>query len=219
MRFRTRELDLSTAIDETFLRLGLIGLCIVEAVWSICIIGFIAAVIGGLSNADADVPRKATATIVIACICTVYTGLSIFPIFFGGVRFFTVSAILNTLFLAAWATLIGVWDHDGTGSCRAFQQRYFGDQPEKGYFSTDCKLVKAMFAFMIVNLVSFLASAVISFCLRMIELDYAMSWRSLPLMDRFEKRGRRQHCACCKHDKTHPSPDSSTTRDHVEQSV
>lgn len=152
MRFKTRELDLSKAIDETFLRLGLIGLRILETTWSICIIGFIAAVISGLSNADSDVPRKATATIVIACLCTVYAGASILPIFFGGPLFFTVCTILDILFLAAWATLIGLWDHDGTGSCRAFETRYFGGQPHKGYFETDCKLVKALFAFTIVNL-------------------------------------------------------------------
>lgn len=152
MRFRTRELDLSRAIDETFLRLGLIGLRILEGIWSVCMIGFIAAVISGLANADADVPRKATATIVIACLCSVYAGISILPIFFGGALFFTVSAVLDLLFLAAWATLIGLWDHDGTESCHAFERKYFGQQPHKGYFSTDCKLVKAMFAFMIMNL-------------------------------------------------------------------
>lgn len=219
MRFKTRELDLSRAIDETFLRLALIALRILQGVWSICMIGFIAAVISGLSSADDAVPRKATATIVIACICTVYAGITILPMFFGGALFFTVSAALDILFLAAWATLTGLWDRDGTGSCRAFATRYFGDQPHKGYFSTDCKLVKAFFAFMIINLVSFLASAVIAFCLRLIELDYAMSWRSLPLMDRFEKRGRRQHCACCKHDKNHPSPQSRTTGDSFGSSV
>lgn len=143
---------MSRAIDETFLRLGLIGLRILETTWSICMIGFIAAVISGLSSADAHVPGKATATIVIACLCTVYAGGSILPIFFGGPLFFTVSAILDVSFLAAWATLIGLWERDGTASCRAFEKRYFGGQPHKGYFETDCKLVKALFAFAIVNL-------------------------------------------------------------------
>ncbi|EXJ74080.1 uncharacterized protein A1O5_02374 [Cladophialophora psammophila CBS 110553] len=212
MRFRTRELDLVRAIDETFLRIAEIGLRVLEGVWSIIIIGFVAAVMNGLSNADADVPRKATATVVIASICTVYSGVTILPMFFGGALFFSLSLVFDILFIAAWATLIGLWDSDATDSCRHFKTKYFDAKPSKGYFQTDCELVKAMFAFMIVNLVSFLASAVIAFCLRLIELDIAMSWRIPPLVDKFDKRGRQAvHCNCCKHNKNNPSPPRSST--------
>ncbi|OAL27626.1 hypothetical protein AYO20_09699 [Fonsecaea nubica] len=152
MKFRTRELDLSRALDETFLRIAEIGLRVLEGVWSIIIIGFMAAVMSGLADADADVPRKATATVVIACICTVYAGITILPMFFGGALFFSVSAVFDILFVAAWATLIGLWDGDATDSCRTFKTKYFDGRPPRSLFDTDCKLVKAMFAFMIVNL-------------------------------------------------------------------
>ncbi|KIW23112.1 uncharacterized protein PV07_11338 [Cladophialophora immunda] len=211
MRFRTRELDLVRALDETFLRIAEIGLRVLEGAWSIIIIGFVAAVMSGLSDADADVPRKATATVVIACICTVYSGITILPMFFGGALFFSVSLVFDILFVAAWATLIGLWDGDATDSCRAFKTKYFDGQPSKAHFQTDCELVKAMFAFMIVNLVSFLGSAVIAFCLRLIELDYAMSWRVPPLVDKFDKRGRQAHCSCCTHNANNPSPQRTST--------
>lgn len=35
---------------------------------------------------------------------------------------------------------------------RAYETKSFGEQPKKLYFSTDCKLMKATFAFIIVNL-------------------------------------------------------------------
>ncbi|OAL25121.1 hypothetical protein AYO22_04998 [Fonsecaea multimorphosa] len=180
MKFRTRELDLVRALDETFLRIAEIGLRVLEGAWSIVIIGFVAAVMSGLSDADSDVPRKATATVIIACICTVYSGITILPMFFGGAMFFSVSFAFDILFVAAWASLIGLWDGDATDSCRAFKTKYFGGQPSKSHFQTDCELVKAMFAFMIVNLVSFLGSAVIAFFLRLIELEYSMNWRASP---------------------------------------
>lgn len=152
MKFKTRELELPKAIDEVFLRLALIGLRVLQLVWSIPIIGFIAAIISGLSNADVTVPAKAVAAIAIACACVVYVGVAILPVFFEGPIFFTTTAVLDALFVAAWAALIGVWNRDGTGTCRAFVARYFHDKPTKSYFATDCSLVKAMFAFMIINL-------------------------------------------------------------------
>lgn len=152
MKFKTRELELTKALDEVFLRLSLIGLRLAQLVWSIPIIGFVAAIISGLSNADVGVPGKATAAITVACVATVYAGVTVLPIFFEGPLFFTVTALLDALFVAAWAILVGYWNDDGTGTCKAFESRYFGELPRRSYFSTDCRLVKAMFAFMIINL-------------------------------------------------------------------
>ncbi|EXJ88279.1 hypothetical protein A1O1_05209 [Capronia coronata CBS 617.96] len=152
MRIKTRELELSKALDEVFLRLSLIDLRIFQLVISIPIIGFVAAIISGLSNADVDVPSKASAAIAIACVSTVYAGVTVLPVFFEGPLYFTMMALLDAGFVGAWSSLIGVWDNDGTGTCTAFESRYFGDQPRRAYFKTDCKLVKAMFAFMIINL-------------------------------------------------------------------
>ncbi|EXJ87080.1 hypothetical protein A1O3_04038 [Capronia epimyces CBS 606.96] len=152
MRIKTRELELSKALDEVFLRLSLISLRIFQLVISIPIIGFVAAIIGGLSNADVGVPSKASAAIAIACVSTVYTGLTVLPIFFEGPLYFTVMALLDAGMVAAWSSLIGVWDHDGTGTCTALESKYFGDLARRSYFRTDCRLVKAMFAFMIINL-------------------------------------------------------------------
>ncbi|KIX02913.1 uncharacterized protein Z518_08856 [Rhinocladiella mackenziei CBS 650.93] len=219
MRFKTRELELSKALDEVFLRLFLIGLRVFEIVVSIPLIGFVAAIISDFSKAEIDYPAKAVAAISISCVCTVYAAITILPIFFEGPMFFTMMAILDALFVAAWSSLIGVWDRDGTGICHAFESKYFGTRPWKSYFSTDCKLVKVMFAFMIINLVAFVTSAIISFCLRMIELDHIMSWRSLPLMNRFENKEQRRHCSCCNHDQYHPSPPSSVSGEPLRASV
>ncbi|KAL2436701.1 hypothetical protein ABEF95_013300 [Exophiala dermatitidis] len=210
MRFKTRELELSKALDEVFLRLSLISLRVFELISSIPIIGFVAAIISGLSNADVDVPSKASAALAIACISTVYTGVTILPVFFGGPLFFTTMAVLDAGFVGAWSSLIGVWDNDGTGTCSSFENKYFGGLPRRSYFSTDCRLVKAMFAFMIINLAAFASSTVVAFCLRLIELDHTMSWRNLPLMNKPET-SQQHHCTCCTHDKDHPSPMSSVS--------
>jgi len=152
MKFQTREMDLSKALDEVFLRLFLLGFRVLQALISIPIIGFAAAIINDFSNADIRVPRKPTAAEAVACFCTLYIGLTFLPIFFGGPLFFTSLTVLDGLLVAAWITLTAVWDCDGSGTCAAFETKYFFDMPRPAYSRTDCKLVKAMFAFMIVNL-------------------------------------------------------------------
>lgn len=152
LRIKTRELELSQALDEVFLRLFLIGLRVFQTVFSIPMIGFAAAFINGLSNEEQAVPSKATAALAIACVCTAYAGVTVLPIIFEGPLFFTITAVFDALFVAAWSSLIGVWDSDGTGTCNAFVNKYFDGRPLKASFSTDCRLVKAMFAFMIINL-------------------------------------------------------------------
>lgn len=152
MHFKTRDLELSQALDEVFLRLSLMGLRIFQVVFSIPIIGFVAALMSGLSNADLAVPSKASAAIAIACICTVYAGATLLPIVFEGPMFFLIVSVFDVLFVAAWSSLIGVWECDGAGTCSAFETKYFGAQHRKPYFATDCRLVKAMFAFMIILL-------------------------------------------------------------------
>jgi len=151
MKFKTKELELSKAFDEVFLRLFLIASRVVQIVVSIPIIGFAAALISAFSNEELDVPSKASGALAVACLCTVYSVVTILPVFFEGPMFFTTIAGLDGLFLAAWATLVGVWDCSATGSCRAFIAEYFNTHPERHSFTTDCKLTKAMFAFMIVN--------------------------------------------------------------------
>ncbi|KAI1617707.1 hypothetical protein EDD36DRAFT_9910 [Exophiala viscosa] len=208
-RIRTRDLELSQALDEAFLRIFLLGLRICQTVFSLPMIGFAAAFISGLSSEEQGVPSKVTAALAIATVCTIYAGVTLLPIIFEGLIFFTVTAIFDVLFVAAWSSLTSVWNSDGTGTCNAFITKYFDGRPQKSYFMTDCRLVKAMFAFMIINLATFVTSALVAFCLHLIELQHTTSWRSLPL---FKQRDKPQHhCACCKHDKFHPSPRSSVS--------
>ncbi|KAI1626842.1 hypothetical protein EDD37DRAFT_646540 [Exophiala viscosa] len=151
-RIRTRDLELSQALDEAFLRIFLLGLRICQTVFSLPMIGFAAAFISGLSSEEQGVPSKVTAALAIATVCAIYAGVTLLPIIFEGLIFFTVTAIFDVLFVAAWSSLIGVWNSDGTGTCNAFITKYFDGRPQKSYFMTDCRLVKAMFAFMIINL-------------------------------------------------------------------
>ncbi|KEF59317.1 uncharacterized protein A1O9_04161 [Exophiala aquamarina CBS 119918] len=219
MKFKTRELELSRAFDEVFLRLFLIASRVLQIVISIPIIGFVAALISGFSNAELDVPSKASGALAVASLCTVYSGVTILPIFFEGPMFFTTIAGLDTLFLAAWATLVGVWDHSATSSCRAFIAEYFDSQPERHSFTTNCKLTKAMFAFIIVNVALFGTTTIISFCLRAIELEHSTQWKSLPLFRKTEKTRSEQHCSCCNHNQENPSPRSSFSGDRLRPGV
>jgi len=135
LRIRTRDLELPQALDEVFLRIFLLGLRICQTVFSLPMIGFAAAFISDLSSEEQGVPSKVTAALATE-----------------GLIFFTITAIIDVLFVAAWSSLIGVWDSDGTGTCSAFIAKYFDGRPQKSYFITDCRLVKAMFAFMIIHL-------------------------------------------------------------------
>jgi len=132
--------------------MSLLGLRILQSVITIPIIGFAAAILDDFSNASIHIPGKATAAEAVACVCIVYVALSFLPIFFEGALFFTTCMILDALFLAGWITLTAVWDSDGTGSCVAFNQKYFNIHPPLSYDRTDCRVVKAMYAFMIINL-------------------------------------------------------------------
>jgi hypothetical protein len=152
MKFKTREMEFMKAFDEVLLRLSLIGLRVFQAVISIPVIGFVAAIISDFSKAEVNIPTKATAAVAVAYVCPVYSAVTILPIFFEGPLFFTSMAVLDVLFVAVWSTLVGLWDGDGTGTCHPFETKYFKELSKRSYFSTDCKLTKATFAFMIINL-------------------------------------------------------------------
>jgi hypothetical protein len=152
MRFKTREMEFMKAFEEVLLQLCQIGLRVFQAVILIPVIGFVAAMISDFSKAEMNIPTKATAAVAVACVCTAYSAITILPIFFEGPLFFTSVAVLDVLFVTAWSTLVGLWDGDGTGTCHAFETKYFGELSKRSYFSTDCQLMKATFAFMIINL-------------------------------------------------------------------
>jgi hypothetical protein len=82
MQFKTRQMDLAKALDEVFLRLFLLGLRVLQALVSIHIIGFGAAIISDFSDADLRLPSKAAAVEAVACVCVTYIGLTFLPIFF-----------------------------------------------------------------------------------------------------------------------------------------
>jgi hypothetical protein len=151
MQFKTRQMELSKALDEVFLRLFLLGLRILQALVSIPVIGLSAALISNFSDAGVRLPSKATAAEAIACVCTVYIGLTFLPVFFGGPLFFSSLTVLDALFTAAWITLTVVWDSDGSNTCTAFTTKYFSNIPQSAHSQTDCQLVKAMYALIIVN--------------------------------------------------------------------
>jgi hypothetical protein len=106
-KIKTRELELTKALDEAFLRLCLMALRVCQVVFSIPIIGFAAAFTSALSNEDQNVPSKLSAALAIASVCTLYTGLTFLPVIFEGPLFFTIVAIFDALFVAAWSSLIG----------------------------------------------------------------------------------------------------------------
>jgi len=155
MQFKTRQMDLAKALDEVFLRLFLLGLRILQALVSIPVIGLGAALISNFSDAGLRLPRKTTAAEAVACVCTVYIGLTFLPIFFGGPLFFSSLTVLDALFTAAWITLTVAWDSDGTNTCTAFTTKYFSNILQSTHSQTDCRLVKAMYALIIVNVVFF----------------------------------------------------------------
>ena len=152
MQFKTRQMDLAKALDEVFLRLFLLGVRALQALVSIPVIGFGAAITSDFSDADLNLPSKATAAEAVACACTAYIGLTFLPIFFGGPLFFSSLTVLDALFAAAWITLTAVWDDDARNTCTAFTTKYFSNMLQSTHSQTDCKLVKAMYAFIIINL-------------------------------------------------------------------
>lgn len=239
MKFKTRELELTKALDEVFLRLFLLGARVSQVIITIPIIGLGAALISSFSNAEVDVPSKATGALAVACVCAVYSGITMLPVFFEGPKFFTTIAALDALLVVGWAALVGVWDCSATGTCHAFIVEYFGSQAEKPSFRTDCRLAKAAFALMIVNLyvallrfplmfsdlvsrALFATTTLLAFCLRTIELEHATNWNSLPL---FRNRNTRNadltehHCSCCNHNKDYPSPRTSFSGERPRSSL
>jgi len=83
-------------------------------------IGFAAAFNSGLSSEEQGVPSKVTAALIIACVRTIWAGVTLLPIICEGLIFFTITAIFDVLFVVAWSSLTSVWNSDGTGTCNAF---------------------------------------------------------------------------------------------------
>lgn len=153
MHFKTQQMELTRALDEVPLRLFLVILRVIQAFMTTPILGFAATLVNDFSTVDElRIPGKATAALAIACVCIVYVVVSFLPILFEGVRFFTTLTLMDGLFAAGWIALVAVWESDGSSSCSAFRQKYFDSLQHAPYFDTDCKLAKALFAFLIINL-------------------------------------------------------------------
>jgi hypothetical protein len=152
MQFRTRQMSLAGALDEVFLRLFFLGVRALQALIVIPLIGFAAALVNDFSRTDLRIPSKTSAVVGVASTCAAYVIITTLPIVIGGPVFFTATTILDGLFAAAWISLVVVWNGDGSDTCIALERKYFGGTSQKGYFSTDCHLVKAMFAFLIISL-------------------------------------------------------------------
>lgn len=152
MQFRTRQLSLAGALDEVFLRLFFLCLRALQALIAIPLIGFAAALVNDFSRTDLHIPSKTDAVVGVASTCAAYVMITTLPIVIGGPLFFASTTILDGLFVAAWISLVVVWNDDGSDSCTALKRKYFGGMSQKGYFNTDCHLVKAMFAFLIISL-------------------------------------------------------------------
>jgi MFS family permease len=152
MIFTTQKMDLLQAIDEVFLRLLLLGLRILQAICVIPLIGLSSTIISDFYNANIDVPAKANAAVAIAGVCTFYVVISFFPIFFEGARFFTTIAILDVLFMGAFIGLTVKWNDDGTNSCNAFANKYFPDRTLTSRCNLDCKVTRALFAFLVASM-------------------------------------------------------------------
>ncbi|KIV85387.1 hypothetical protein PV11_01085 [Exophiala sideris] len=97
---RREILELPRSLDEVFLRIFLLGLRICQTGFPLPMIGFAAAFISGLSSEE--------------------KGVTLLPIICEGLIFFTITAIFDVFFGAAYSSLTGVWNSDGTGTCNAF---------------------------------------------------------------------------------------------------
>jgi hypothetical protein len=90
-------MDLAKALDEVFLRLFFLGFRVLQALVSIPVIGFGAAITSDFSDADLRLPGKAAAGEAVACVCMMYIDLTFLPIFFGGPLFFSSLTVLDAL--------------------------------------------------------------------------------------------------------------------------
>jgi hypothetical protein len=152
MQIKTRQMSFSKALDEVWLRFLLLGLRVVQALISIPIIGFAAGIIGDFNHQNLNVPNKATAVEAIACVSAVYVGLTFFPIFFGGPLFFLSVGVIDLALVAPWAWSVAAWQDDGNATCSRMRQKYFTANGMGMSYEMNCNMVRAMFAFLIINL-------------------------------------------------------------------
>ncbi|RMZ75264.1 hypothetical protein DV737_g5383, partial [Chaetothyriales sp. CBS 132003] len=188
MYFDVTDMSFLQALDEIFLRIFLLCLRGVQMLISLALIGLASSLISDFNGAKLALPGKLYASEAIACVCAPYAFFSFAPIFFEGSFFFTTLTFLDLLFTGAWIGLTVVWNHDATDTCSVFDDKYAGLRVFKNSSNCDCRIAKALFAFIITNLALFVFSAIAAFALRSLELEHERSWHDLPLIGRNSRR-------------------------------
>ncbi|RMZ90980.1 hypothetical protein DV736_g1784, partial [Chaetothyriales sp. CBS 134916] len=188
MYFDVSDMGFLQALDEIFLRIFLLCLRGGQMLTSLVIIGLASSLISDFNGAKLVLPGKLYATEAIACVCALYAFFSFAPIFFEGSFFFTTLTILDLLFMGSWIGLTVVWNDDATETCSVFDDKYSGIYAFKNGSNCDCRITKAMFAFIITHLVIFAFSTIAAFALRLLELEHERSWHDLPLIGSNSRR-------------------------------
>jgi hypothetical protein len=152
MYFDVSDMDFSRAIDEIFLRLLLLGLRLLQLLVAFPIIGLAATLVSDFAGAGIDTPSKVYATLAIACVCAGYTVVTFGPIFFEGRIFFTTMTVFDVLLMGALIGLTVEWNSDATSACSTFGRKHNGLYGFRHGNQTDCRVMKATFAFLIASL-------------------------------------------------------------------
>ena len=152
MYFNVSNMDFSRAMDEVFLRLLLIFLRVIQFLISIIVISLSATLVSDFNGAGITNSHTLYATLAISCVCAAYSAVSLGPVVFEGGLFFTTLTVFDVLLMGAFIGLTVKWEHDATSTCSAFGDKYAGLYAFRHGHQTDCRIVKALYAFTITSL-------------------------------------------------------------------
>lgn len=144
-------MSLIREIDEVFLRVSSIFVRVFQIFTSLFVLAAVGQFINDLSTLNIVIPGRIVAIEVIACAATLYGILIVLPTCCCGVIFFISIGLLDIVFTGLFITCAALLSSEASGTCAQFGTNYFGAN-ENAPVTYDCGLMRAVFAFCIINM-------------------------------------------------------------------
>jgi hypothetical protein len=151
-------------LDEVLLKTFSLFLRLVHIINSLVIVGVVGQFLSDVSGTEDPVPQAYVAVEAIACAAVLWSAFTLLFTCCAGSIILQVDIFFDILFAAAFIACIALLNSDAMGSCLQFREKYLPHWD----LLRDCKLIKAGYAFSIINLCLFIVTTVTSIAIYLI---------------------------------------------------
>jgi hypothetical protein len=140
---------LAEMLDKVLLKTLSLFIRLLHIFTSIFILSAVGQFLSDISDTENPVPQRYVAVEAIACAAVLWGAFTSLFTCCAGYVLLQMDIVFDTLFAGAFIACVVLLNDDGMNTCRAFGRKYLFDGDS---WFRDCKLIKASYAFSIINL-------------------------------------------------------------------